>query len=378
MEQVNSILIVGAGIAGLTLATALRRKGINADVIEIKSDVRQQPGVGLSMQGNSLAALGRIGLAGSVLRHSIPGSYLNIRRPDGMLLTHQALLPMGGAGYPGTAGVSRSRLHEILLDAAGNAGAQMRFGLTFQTLQDNGDSVDAVFSDGSQRRYDLVIGADGLYSKVRTLLFPEVNPRHLGQAVWRAGVKRMPGNFTTELHFGGAYGVAGICPVTEDTAYVYIVESANEGTRYSEEQLAPLMMSKLESYSSPMLADAARQLPNSSSISFRPLETLLVDGSWYRSRIMIIGDAAHCGPPVLAQGAAMGIEDAVVLAEVLADTRDSLSQRLEKFMKRRLPRVALVVRNSVQLCEWEVTHQATPQDVGRVMRESQMALCEPF
>lgn len=377
MAQVKKVLVVGAGIAGLTLATALRRHGIEADVVEIQHNVRQQPGVGLSMQGNSLAALGRIGLAAAVLRHSIPGTYLNIRRPDGALLAHQPIMPMGGPGYPGTAGISRSRLHEVLLDAAVDAGARLRLGTTFETLRDDGACASVAFTNGSSERYDLVVGADGLYSKVRAQLFPEVKPRYLGQAVWRAGVTRMPGNYTTELHLGGPFGVVGVCPVTEDFAYVYIVETSPAGTRYPEDQLARIMMDKLAAYSSPVLMHAAAQLPRSDSISLRPLKALLVDKDWYHGRIMIIGDAAHCGPPVLAQGAAMGIEDAVVLAETLVGV-GSIERRLAEFMQRRLPRATLVVKNSVQLCEWELTHQATPQDVGRIMRESQMALCQPF
>jgi 2-polyprenyl-6-methoxyphenol hydroxylase-like FAD-dependent oxidoreductase len=92
---------------------------------------------------------------------------------------------------------------------------------------------------------------------------------------------------------------------------------------------------------------------------------------------LLIGDAAHCNPPVLAQGAAMGIEDAVVLAELLS-ADGSTEASLDQFNRRRFPRASLVVNNSVQLCEWEVKHSVSPQEIGRLMTESQQALSQPF
>jgi 2-polyprenyl-6-methoxyphenol hydroxylase-like FAD-dependent oxidoreductase len=80
---------------------------------------------------------------------------------------------------------------------------------------------------------------------------------------------------------------------------------------------------------------------------------------------------------VLAQGAAMGIEDAIVLAELLAE-QPSIDRALMMFDARRFPRASLVVKNSVQLCEWEVQHSVGPQEVGRLMLESQKALAQPF
>lgn len=377
MAKIQRVLIVGAGITALTLARALRLGGIEVDVAEIKADVRSQPGVGLSMQGNSIAALGRVGLAAAVLRHSVPGCYLNLRRPDGAHIAYQPVLQTGGPGYPGTAGISRSRLHEILLDGAVDAGARLRFGVTFETIADEGSSVAVQFTDGSSGRYDLVVGADGLYSKVRGLFFPQSKPRYLGQSVWRAGVNRKLGNYTTELHLGGPFGVVGVCPISESDAYLYLIETAEPGMRHADADLARIMAEKLIPYTSPLVRHAVEQLPSSSSISFRPLEAILVPDTWYVGRVLIVGDAAHSGPPVLAQGAAMGIEDAVVLAETLSES-GPLSHRLNSFMRRRLPRASLVVNTSVQLCEWEVNHQATPQEVGRVMREAGVALCQPF
>jgi 2-polyprenyl-6-methoxyphenol hydroxylase-like FAD-dependent oxidoreductase len=107
------------------------------------------------------------------------------------------------------------------------------------------------------------------------------------------------------------------------------------------------------------------------------LEWLLLGEPWFKGRALVIGDAAHCNPPVLAQGAAMGIEDSVVLADELAAAA-TIEQALRQFVQRRLPRASLVVRNSVKLCQWEVDHSVGAQEVGRLMLESQQFLAQPF
>lgn len=377
MASVARVLIVGAGISGLTLAIALRRAQIDVELVEIRSDVHHQKGVGLSLQGNAIAALSRTGVATAILKEGMPADYINMRQPDGILLRRQPTLAMGGAAFPGTVGITRDALHRILLTAAEEAGAVIRTGLTFEKVEDDETGVAVLFTDGSRGRFDLMVGADGINSRTRTLLLPEITPTACGQSVWRAGVPRPKDNFTTELHFGGPFGVVGICPVSIDTSYIYIVETASPHTRYADDELASVMTDKLQPYTGELVRECVRHLPQSGAISYRPLEWLLAPTPWHRGRVMIIGDAAHANPPVLAQGAAMGIEDAVVLAELLA-TGEPASAVLTRFAARRHARASLVVKNSVQLCEWEVNHTVGPQEIGRLTLETQKALCEPF
>jgi 2-polyprenyl-6-methoxyphenol hydroxylase-like FAD-dependent oxidoreductase len=241
--------------------------------------------------------------------------------------------------------------------------------------------VSVALTDGSTAHWDLLIGADGIRSQVRQLLFPQLAPAFCGQAIWRADVPRPTGCFTTELYFGGPYGVVGICPISSTDAYLYLLETAAEPPRAQQVVTGSDLRDKLGNYGGPLLAEALSHLHTSRNVSLRGIEHLLVPDSWYRGRIVLIGDAAHANPPVLAQGAAMGIEDAIVLAEELSGERKGASAvetSLSQFMQRRLPRARLVVQNSVQLSEWETSHKASPQDVARVMRETQIALSEPL
>lgn len=377
MEMSSKVLVVGAGISGLTLAVALRLKGYDVDVAEIKTNLTMQVGVGLSLQGNALAAFGKVGLAQEMIEKSIPGCYLNMRKPNGDLLVRQPVIQMGGPGYPATAGISRVALHETLITRARELGANLMMGVTLVSYRDEQNFVSAELSDGSLNQYALIVGADGIYSKIRKFLFPDVKPRKLGQLSWRVEVPRKLGTFTSDLHFGGAFGVVGTCPISEDRAYLYVIESKELEGPIPEDELLPTLKDMLRSYTSPIIQDAVASIEDGRAINARPLEALLIPERWYVGRVMVIGDAAHAGPPVLAQGAAMGVEDAVVLAETLASAKN-VNEALERFMERRLARASMVVNNSVQLCEWEVNHQASPQQIGKLMQETQLSLSQPF
>jgi 2-polyprenyl-6-methoxyphenol hydroxylase-like FAD-dependent oxidoreductase len=107
-----------------------------------------------------------------------------------------------------------------------------------------------------------------------------------------------------------------------------------------------------------------------SNVSHTRIEWLLVDAPWYRGRAIVIGDAAHACPPLIAQGAAMCVEDAVVLAELVTGTLP-VEQALPAFMARRMPRVELVVRNSMLLVRWEMGLEPhTDADVARTMNST--------
>ncbi|HET9890507.1 MAG TPA: FAD-dependent monooxygenase, partial [Mycobacterium sp.] len=107
-----------------------------------------------------------------------------------------------------------------------------------------------------------------------------------------------------------------------------------------------------------------------SNVSHTRIEWLLVDDPWFRGRAIVIGDAAHACPPLVAQGAAMCAEDAIVLAELVTGDLP-VEQALPAFMARRMPRVEIVVRNSMQLVRWEMDLEPhTDADMARVMNET--------
>ena len=190
VRRVMRALIVGGGIGGLCSAVALRRAGLDVDVVEINPDWDVY-GVGIIQPGNALRALGALGLAGACLQqgYGFPGHAFHDRDGNPLGSPTDFPLPPGAPG-PAMNGITRPRLHKILQDAALDSGAQVRTGLTVARLPEQGE---VEFSDGTAGDYDLVIGADGINSLVRSLVFgSEVKPEYIGQVCWRYNVPRRP------------------------------------------------------------------------------------------------------------------------------------------------------------------------------------------
>jgi 2-polyprenyl-6-methoxyphenol hydroxylase-like FAD-dependent oxidoreductase len=169
------------------------------------------------------------------------------------------------------------------------------------------------------------------------------------------------------LHFGGLQGLVGVCPINHKHCYVYCIHAATAGERRDPTTLHAQLREKLEGYGG-LIPGLASQLNDPTLVSYRPIEWMLVPAPWHRGRVVLIGDAAHANPPNVAQGAAMGIEDAVVLAEEV--TRPgSFEAAMARFMARRWERVKLVVDASCSVAKNQVEH--TPgfdaaAEIGRV------------
>ncbi len=371
----SDILIVGGGIVGLTAATALARRGIKTVLIERKAELADEGGVGLSLLANAMRALDTIDLAERCLAAGVPADILLMCKPDGTPQFENPIARIDGHRWPGATGISRAAFHAILAEAARDAGVDIRCGLTVTSWEEQEDGLSVPFSDGSSDRFALIVGADGLYSDTRASVFPECRPMPTGQAVWRAACARPAGVDCTHLFFGGRHGVVGINPVSPTLAYLYIVENASQDTRRDPATLHTQMREELAEYGG-FAAQLAVTLDDPAKVSYRPLEWLLAPAPWSKGRVVLIGDAAHANPPVLAQGAAMGIEDAIVLAEEV--TSDGpLDAALARFAARRYDRAKYIVETSCQLAQWEVDH--TPGvDVPGIMRAASARLAEPI
>lgn len=371
----GDILIVGGGIAGLTAATALARKGVSTVLIERKAALADEGGVGLSLLANAMRALDTIGVAERCVAAGMPGDSLLMCKPDGSLHFENPIARIDGLNWPGATGISRPAFHAILAEAARDAGVDIRCGLTVRAWEEQDNAIAVSFSDGSFGHFASMVGADGLYSQTRASLFPECRPVATGQAAWRGACVRPAGVDLTHLYFGGRHGVVGVNPVSRSLAYIYIVENASDRARPDPATLHLQMREKLKGYGG-LAAELAATLADPAQVSYRPLEWLLAPEPWGKGRVVLIGDAAHANPPVLAQGAAMGIEDAIVLAEEMA-AEGSVEAASARYAHRRYDRVKFIVETSVQLATWEVAH--TPGvDVPGVMRAASMRLAEPI
>lgn len=246
----------------------------------------------------------------------------------------------------------------------------MRLGITADIKEQDAEGVTVRFSDDTTGHYDLVIAADGLNSATRAAIGITDRPEPTGMAIWRTPAPRPESVTRSDLAFGGPAYIAGYTPTSETTLYAYVVE-ASRGDRSSipPESYADEMRRLAQRYGGAW-TEIVTHITDPATVNYTWFNRLLVEGSWHRGRVVVIGDAAHCCPPTLAQGAAMSLEDASVLAELLTGGPAWDDQLFQAFYERRITRVRTVVEASVQLGQWQldgVRDADVPGLIGRTM-----------
>jgi 2-polyprenyl-6-methoxyphenol hydroxylase-like FAD-dependent oxidoreductase len=275
----------------------------------------------------------------------------------------------GGPELPATLGALRSDLQDVLCQRVYAAGVTVRLGLTVRGLAQDAHRAYAEFSDGSTGRYDLVVGADGIRSTVRAMLGITTTPQPSGMSIWRVVADRPAEMDCAEVYYGGPRYKAGYAPISADKCYAYILDTDGALRDFGDRPAWELMDERSAGYGGTW-GKIRETIGPESNVSHTRVEWLLVPDPWFRGRIIVIGDAAHACPPLIAQGAAMCAEDAVVLAELVAGDHPP-ETALPAFMARRLDRVELVVRNSMRLVRWEMGLEPhTEEDVARTMNST--------
>jgi 2-polyprenyl-6-methoxyphenol hydroxylase-like FAD-dependent oxidoreductase len=354
MMPVEKALVIGGGIGGLTAAIALRQIGIEVDLVEIQSDWTVY-GVGIIQPNNTLRALDKIGLAQACVDRG--GAFPGWRLFDaqGNALFDAAGHSEAAPQFPPNNGITRPILHQLLCDMAADIGVLVRLGLSVKDFDQTDASVGVTFTDGTTGRYHLVIAADGLYSQTRQKLFPDAPAPHFnGQGVWRYNLPRPASMEWGEVH-SSAHTKVGLVPMSPALMYMFIVTDRVEIER-DDPTLADTMRAHLHEFTGP-IADLAKEITDPKGVVYRPMESILLEPRWHQGRIVLIGDAVHATTPHLAQGAAMAIEDAVLLSEMLSDGGE-LDDILTRFTARRLPRVRYVLDSSLQIAAWEMEQWA--------------------
>ncbi|MFF0501794.1 FAD-dependent monooxygenase [Nocardia aobensis] len=362
MAAVRKVLIQGAGIGGLTLATALGQRGIEVDVVE-GAGPNMVLGVGLGQPANALAALAEIGVREQCVDAGFPFEELVLWSSSGAHLATVAP-PNGVYAKPSNNAIARPTLNCILRDAAESAGARIHNGVTIWEMREDDDGVEVELAtwtgkrtpptrdpEAKGTRYDLVVGVDGVRSKVREHLFgSKYAPAFTGSAAWRVTIPR-PEYLTQIVMALGPDVKAVLTPVNRDEMYFGLITPEPEKPPRAPQQLFEKFHQRAAVFSGPV-GDLRDSITSEHTIVCTALEYLTVRDPWYRSRIAIAGDAAHTSAPHLSQGAAMALEDAVTLAEALGE-HDMLSAALGAWYERRRDRALFVADVSLALLKKE-------------------------
>ena len=318
------ILIVGAGIAGLSLAHALRRRGGTPEVVERVSDW-QPIGAGLYLPGNAVRALRELGVA-------LP--------PDANPIRKQRFLDHRGRrlaevdverwwdGVGDCVSIRREALHEALREATTETPVRLA---TSVTELEDGAAPRVTFSNGSSDSYDLVVGADGVHSTIRRLALGGPPAGYVGQSSWRFLADGFPEltDWAVMLGKGRTFLTVSL---GDGAVYCYADVSTSEPETAADGD----WRRSFADFADPV----PRLLEHSSEAYFAPIEEV-APPAWTARRVVLIGDAAHASSPNMAQGAAMALEDALVLAELLTQGQ-SVDEALTGYVTRREARVAWV------------------------------------
>ncbi|MFI9813695.1 FAD-dependent monooxygenase [Saccharothrix variisporea] len=310
--------IVGGGLGGVAAAVALRKVGWDVVVLE-RAPEFGEVGAGIGMMPNAMRALDALGLADQVRRIGTPKVAGGVRDLSGRSLVRVA------AGEHVVA-VHRADLHRVLRSALPERC------LVTDTEVTSTDDLDA----------DLVVGADGIRSRVREALFPDLpRPVYAGATAWRS-VTAVP--FARELEIGQTLGLGtefGILPLGDGRVYWYAATLAPPGGTSTD--LAEVRrLAGHWHHPIPALLDAT---PPDTVLRHDVHELRTPPPSYVRGRVALLGDAAHAMTPYLGQGACTAIEDGVVLASALARF-GTVPEALTHYDRERRPRGRKVARMS--------------------------------
>ncbi|QCP49636.1 FAD-binding protein [Trinickia violacea] len=374
-SPLQHVLVIGGGFSGMATAIQCAKLGLTVDLVEIDQGWRSY-GAGISIGGPTLRALATIGVLDAFLARGYGGDGVNLFTAGGQPIGTLPTPRVAGDDVPGGGAIMRPVLADILAKATRAAGVRVRLGCTFSQIEQRDGQVHVAFTDGTQGSYDLVVGADGLYSKVRDTVFPDVpKPRYTGQGVWRAVVPR-PAEIVCATMWLGQKVKAGVNPVSQEEMYIFVTEDRPTNEYIDPAEWPRMLADLLAPFGAPLIQSIRAQIGAESRVNYRPLESLLLPQPWFSGRVVLVGDAVHATTPHMAAGAGIGIEDAIVLAEELGRGA-TLETALQAFQARRWERCRMVVENSGRLGEIEIAG-GDKEEHKRIMRETLMSLAQPI
>ncbi|GJE95020.1 FAD/NAD(P)-binding domain-containing protein [Phanerochaete sordida] len=359
--------VIGAGVSGPAMAMFLQQKGY-APVLYERLDAPSDAGLGIGIQNNGQAVLRRIpGLLEHIAGYEADEFHFYSVMPEDTALLGVSDHPrrLRAATGLGTMGVRRPALHARLVEFAQRLGVPVKFGHKLEGLEDKGDSVEVAFANGVKETFDFVVGCDGLHSNTRACLFGETPADYTGLSQW-GGLSPTPEFWKgkrapADIFDNGSHMI--LVPMSDDEMVWAISQrepEAKEDWRSIDQETADEFKKNSRFSEWPF---GIGELVKSSikiiryGIYDRPeLET------WFKGRVILIGDAAHPTSPHLGQGANQAYEDVGLLIDLLekhnpsaeAPSSETLTTVFSELVQVRLPRTAELVRQARKQGEMRV------------------------
>lgn len=338
----KSAIIAGGGIGGLAAGIALQQEGWKVTVFEQASEFKAI-GAGLSIWPNAIKALYKLGLRSDLGKMGVSefaGGFFTEKGETLAEISYADILTRYGAPV---IAVHRADLLDALLGKL--EPGTMRLGAKLVNFSQDTKGVTAVFSNGEEIQADLLIGADGIHSKVREQLFGKMPLRYSGYTAWR-GIAPTPGKAFQAGETWGKGRRFGLVPLNGDKVYWFATDNRPEQEKDDPANRQTELLKLFEGW----------HFPVTELIATTPAENILRNDiydlpplkGWSVGRVTLLGDAAHAMTPNLGQGACQAIEDAVVLAGCLARF-DDLAQALALYEELRKGRTARITKQARQV-----------------------------
>lgn len=348
MPRAPRVAVIGGGIAGLAAAVALHRRGVEVTVYE-QASALSEIGAGVQMTPNAMNALRLLGLEESAMAVAFEPESQVLRSWKSGRVIYRAPIRSVFRERFGAPLCSFHRADLLSVLAAPLPDSAIRLDARCVAVEPAATSASACFADGSAIEADIVVGADGIHSLVRTSLFGAASPRFTGCMCWRGlvPVERIPPGLIepSSSNWMGPHGHVVHYYVRRGEMVNFVaIHDTDEWTEESwiREADRDELMTTYATWN-----ERLRRLFECSDRYFKwglfDREPL---AQWTKGRVTLLGDSAHAMLPFLAQGAAMGIEDGCVLAELVARYPADLDEALRRYEALRVPRTRRAVLGS--------------------------------
>ncbi|MDP1603584.1 MAG: FAD-dependent monooxygenase [Legionella sp.] len=332
----TTILISGAGIAGLSLARQLKKHNIAYTLIEKKSQL-DATGTGIALPANAVRALRYMGLSTVVDKlHQVKD--IIYARPNGRIISQASLLnsPLNRDKF---VALDRADLLTILRQDVED---DIHFNVTVTRIKQDESGVDVEFSNPLLNgHYQAIVGADGIYSTVRELGFGASELEDLGVTNWR-WISEYPAKELQPTYMIGKDNMFLAYPIGPNRIYCYAHQADKTGHYQSPDAAQENLRQVFAKYKA-IAAPLLQQLSSDTRVYTGRLRSVPIP-LFSRENIALIGDASNACSPMLQQGAACAFEDAIILAELLANF--PVKEALENYEAQRYQRVNWILRTS--------------------------------
>ncbi len=347
----HPVLIVGGGIAGLTTALALQQLHIDFLVLEAVPEIKTV-GAGISLAGNAMRVMKRLGLANAIKHNGHLISSMLIQDEHGSTLSVMDAAKLSSEYELDNVAIHRSALHQVLLKAISQNKILTNNKVTDYTEGDN--FVEVVLQNGNRISGSCILVADGIHSSIRKKLLPQSQIRYSGYTCWRGIAENTWGIEKVAVEKWGTAGRFGYVPIGDNKVYWFACKNAPQKNEQMQTMTLAQLAENFRNYSHPV-PEIIRQTP-ASELIWGDIIDLKPISRYAFNKVVLLGDAAHATTPNMGQGACMGIEDAWLIATLLQQHANNLTEAFRLFEAQRLKRTHYIVNTSYRLgkiAQWE-------------------------